>query len=662
MANSIGSNPTIGLTLPVKTVHAPAVSAAKTAEVQDSSPKEELISTGQSSSVASGPKVIQLECGTLYQSEKGEILQSPSGLRFEQSGANVQLQIPGLGEIRTVETGDAVRLVGPGGCPVDQLRADDGTQIGYSFQQGDGTKVSVDLRDMRYTLQNKSNTLLQSFDHSGGQFIVVESEYRTGPKQFEKFTKEVYISADGSIPGDNPDQVRYAGNKISFTNPGGHTVTRELMSTEGAKPLAAPKVSSGAPTAILAEDPTISPTASQGSEMLSLITKGMQNPDSVERVKCDNGSVVLSEGPVQMTCLPNGVAVGFNRDTGEAYSLDFSSGTPAPESVQPAVLESIVNQQGKPELRITSQNALGEVYTTYSDSRDVLVQAEGGKLTQWLKPNGSQVLAMQVGEGLRTIEIGANGSVVSPGGIGLDTDIPNSAKLNCLVASDGTKLKLPIAIDRDELAARAQKLTQAAEVASKFRPAGNWKLQNRLETTTPDAPSNEAPQPSADFGDLPIPPGEDGSIYPVPGQEQQPVHRSLMQKFGHWLNPDRSVNNPPLPPGTPGSQQGAPVASTNPFFPDQPQQPVGPGGFPDPTGMSGMPGGMGGSPYGFDPSAMGGYPSNPYQMQNDMMLRQTQQYVKLLNVQTGIGAVASMMTSFMPYPACGFFNPMMGMF
>lgn len=655
MANPIGANPTIGLTLPIKSAPAPTANAVSKSAIQDAEPNEQL--TIQASPAPSGPKVIQLDCGTLYSSDKGEILQSPSGLRFEQSGPNVQLNIPGLGEIRTQQSGDDVRLVGPGGCAVEQLKAQDGSQIGYSFEQKDGTKVSVDLRDMRYTLQNSSNTLLQSFDHSGGQFIVVESEYRTGPKQYEKFTKEVYVAADGSIPGDNPDQVSYKGNKISFTNPGGHVVTRDLMMGSAIKTAdpAAP-ATSAAPATLLAEDPAAA-VSSHGGELVDLLTKGMQNPDSVGRVKCDNGSVILKEGPVQLTCLPNGVAVGFNRDTNEAYSLDFSKGTPDPNSLQPAALESIVNQQGKSELRITSQNALGEVYTTYSESRDVLVQAEGGKLTQWLRPNGGQVLAMQVGDSLRSIEIGADGSVKNPGGIGLSTDLPNTTKLNCLVAPDGTNLKLPIAIDRAELLARAQKAAEAAQAAPQFKSASNWKLQHRLDTvsdaaTTQSNPAGAAP---ANFGDLPIPPGEEGSIYPVAGQEQQPVHRSFMQKIGDWIHPNRNqtqTNNPPLPPGANGYQSGRP-SSANPFFPDQPQQ-----GFGDPNGMAGF-----GGPPGFNPGAVSGFPSNAYQLQGQEVLRQTEQYVKFTTLQAGIGSVATMLSSFAPYPMAGFFNPaMFGMF
>ncbi len=658
MANPIGANPTIGLTLPIKSAPAPAAVKVSTPAVQEE-PNEQLMTT-QAPAVASGPKVVQLECGTLYSSDKGEILQSPSGLRFEQSGPSVQLNIPGLGEIRTQQSGDDVRIVGPGGCAVDQLKAQDGSQIGYSFEQKDGTKVSVDLRDMRYTLQDKTNTLLQSFDHSGGQFIVVESEYRTGPKQFEKFTKEVYVAADGTIPGDNPDQVSYQGNKISFTNPGGHVVTRDLMMGSALKTEeAAAPVTSSVPATLLAEDPA-APVASQGTELLGLLTKGMQNPDSVDRVKCENGSVILKEGPVQLTCLPNGVAVGFNRDTKEAYSLDFSKGTPDPNSLQPAVLEGIVNQQGKPEFRITSQNALGEVYTTYSESRDVLVQAEGGKLAQWLRPNGGQVLSMQVGDSFRSIEIGADGSVKNPGGIGLSTDLPNTTKLNCLVAPDGTNLKLPIAIDRAELLARAQKAAEAAQAAPQFKSASNWKLQHRLETVSDAAsPSTPAGATPASFGDLPIPPGEDGSIYPVPGQEQQPVHRSFMQKISDWMHPNRTqtqTTNPPLPPGANGFQTG-PASSVNPFFPEQPQQNQGFQGFGDPTGMPGF-----GGPPGFNPGA-GGYPANVYQLQGQQILRQTEQYVKFGAIQTGIGSVATMLSSFAPYPMAGFFNPaMLGLF
>lgn len=634
----------LGLSLPVIKPKAAVPSATETSSAANTS----LVSQDQLSLLGSGSAAVgqseELFCGTRLVTENGERISAFSGLTFETSGPQRLVNIPGQGQIKSVQVDGEWTLQSPTGSAVDRVKGEDGQTVGYRYENPDGSRVTVDIRDMSYSVQNKSGTMLQSFDHSGGQFIACESTYRTPDGQHHTFVKELYVDGAGQIVGDNPDKMEFLGNKVRFTNPGGHVVTRDLTVGEA---LSNPPTSAAAPAAASASSTTVAAVESpqilsEADELKKLLLDGLAtfNPQLGGATEIEskptaknlgNGAIEFSRGDRSTRMLPNGLVLGTNKTSGEAIALDVMTGQEFPVEKT-----AVLGTSGQAETRFDVTNSLGQKFSLYSQRPDIIAESPSGDLQQWLSGDGSQRIAFKGPQGLQTVQIAPNGMPTASDGAGLAPSGENKDLLDTFASVQGNQ-PLPIPLSVAELQQRAQQSAkdQAMERSGLFKKPGDWRMTSasaQFEQAPTATAGMAMPTPGPTPTDLPIPPGMGE---PSAGPVEQP---GMWGKVKNFFNPQEQP-----------TVDGGYRPTYTPFGP-------APGTPPDPNSMAsmgmpaGMPLGMPGLPAMSPVPGMGGFPApGGVTPQGAAMLDMTRKYVQVTQVQTALGAVAAGMNAFMPF-------------
>ena len=350
--------------------------------------------------------------------------QTDSGLAINFSGGHQSVKLPGGDEIfHSFGDGALKGQVGGQEVEVQPFLDETGGVYGYGYNRPDGTRVTVNLEDFTYVLENKYGNVTQSVGPDGSQVISMRSDFRNPQGRITKLEQNVYVGADGQVEGlgKNQDGLQVSGKEISFRNPAGLKISADL-------PLAFNKPLSGdlaAPTAPAAPPPT--PAAAQnfkpGNAVLMegtdhftpgvpgnpAVGQGNLNP-YIYNPPVGDGNVNTGSGLARYRTaagtvlnFQNGITMmdvgGDARMTGS----DFLPGGPVE-----------VTQRNRPNAPPESQyrfaDATGNRYTCFSDSLDFMVESPDGRAVQVMNPDGRVYGAIRTPDGqVKRFEIAPDG-------------------------------------------------------------------------------------------------------------------------------------------------------------------------------------------------------------------------------------------------------------
>lgn len=567
-----------------------------------------------------------------YQTESGLVMNLAPNMKI------TSIEVPGEGIIQprngsfTLETANGAQL------PVQSYGNETNPFEGYTYNRQDGTSVHINLSDLSvgYVSKSPEGQVWQEIDVRGNNTVHTNFKFKG-----KDLNSQVVISTQGEISVDGYDtSVRVGSDRVQFKDPDNFTVNLKIpQPIVGLAPLAPAQTTS---------------TPAPNGPILMENTPPPPHPEPPTQIPAK---------PVAHALLPS--QVGFDRDEAGQTAIMMRSGLTllftnadgamvrdprASDRMLPATVENYTSADGRVEKMFRFKDVAGNSYRMFQESMDVLIDSPDGKVRQHVLPNGTILGQVEGPDGqFKRFEVTPKNEVKADPGFTIPPASTDRAQAY-LTGPDGKsiQIELPYPIPSDQTNAGmyadmygSPKYPQSGEKLPAF---GNGAPPS-TPTTPPGpppgfqpAPPPQAPPmagfdptmgPMAGF-DPTMGPMAGATVFPNPGQLQQPVEPSWTQRMKYMFtgNPadlqPRMQNSPPPPymGAYPGGYTGYPGGSTY-----QPNPGYGygmpPGGFENygqpPGGMP--PGGMppnGGAPYPGQgpqqPNYAGQQPSYPGQM------------------------------------------------
>lgn len=346
-----------------------------------------------------------------------------SGLAVNFSDQHQHIKLPGGDEIFHSFADNALTgQVGGQQVEIEPYQNPDGAVYGYGYNRPDGTRVTVNLEDLTYVLQNKHGNVTQSIGPDGGQVIHLRSDFRNPQGKITKLEQNVFVAPDGQVEslGKAQEGVQVSGKEISFRNPNGLKISADLpspltlpLSGELAAPAPAP---TPAPPAAAQNFNPGNPVLMQGTDHFTpgapgnpAVAQGTLNPyiynppvgDGL--VNTPSGVARYRTGAGTVLNFQNGLSM---MDVGGDARVTLADGMAG----GPVEVTQRHRPNAPPEAQYRFNDGVGNRYTCFSDSLDFMVESPDGRAVQVMQPDGRVYGAIRTPDGqVKRFEIAPDG-------------------------------------------------------------------------------------------------------------------------------------------------------------------------------------------------------------------------------------------------------------
>ncbi len=310
--------------------------------------------------------------------------QTDSGLVMRQEGNSRAYLLPNGDAFRT--DGKHLEVVGENPRAQNARLVDDGDRQKLAYSDADGNRHLLDINNGDYEVSNRQGTLTQGTKADGSREYTARGTYTNEAGKPVQYENKASFSSAGTLIGkEGFDDLRIAGDDMSFTLPNGVATDRKLVeASEQPIDIAKKLVVSGGfaeewggalsladellnPSAPPTPPATATPTAPSAPAGQPQVARGA----GFSREALPDGTFLNS--------LPNGIQIRVGAE-GAASALD-ANGQPLEVSRQDAA-----DGAGGYWLQVRDGNGVG--YAISNKNMDLMVQSPDGKVGQLVNPHG----------------------------------------------------------------------------------------------------------------------------------------------------------------------------------------------------------------------------------------------------------------------------------